>query len=80
MDFEYKIDYEMFSALEIIKIVEFFQLIEKTKTRSIDKTLLISKYQEYRNILRNKTLEKKYDQMLYEKSKVSIYKVMKSLD
>ena len=79
MNTEYKIDFDMFTALEIIKIIEFFQLIEKTKTSNVKSEVLISKFQEYRSVLRNKTLEKKYDKMLYEKSKVSIHEVMKKL-
>lgn len=74
---EYKIDYELFEVGEIVKIIEFFRLIESTKNRKINKDLLIEKYNEYRNILRSKSLEKKYDKMLYDKSRVSIYQVMK---
>ena len=44
---EYKIDYDMFSALEIIKIIEFLDMVEKTKTRRIKKEELINKYHEY---------------------------------
>lgn len=79
MNTEYKIDYDIFTALELIKIIQFFSLIEKTKTSNVNKDLLIEKYNEYRKILNNKSLEKQYDKMLYEKSKVSIYQVMKNL-
>lgn len=79
MNTEYKIDYELFSALEIIKIIEFFTLIEQTKTRKVNKNLLVEKYREYQSILRSKILEKQYDKMLFEKSKVSIYRTMKSI-
>ena len=79
MNKEYKIDYDLFNAYEIIKIIEFFTLIEKTKTKKVNKQELITKYHEYQNILRSKILEKQYDKMLYEKSHVSIYRVMKSI-
>lgn len=79
MDKEYKIDYDMFTTLEVIKIMEFFQLIEKTKHQKIKKEILIEKYHEYQSILRNKALEKKYDKMLQNVSDVSIYKVMKEV-
>lgn len=79
MNTEYKIDYNLFSAFEIIKIVEFFNLIEQTKVKRVSKELLIEKYHEYQNILRSKTLEKQYDKMLFEKSKVSIYHTMKAI-
>ena len=76
---EYEIDFDLFNAQEIIRITNFFKLIEQTKTKNIDKDYILSKYNEYRSILNNKTLEKKYDKMLYEKSKVSIYQVIKNL-
>ena len=77
---DYKIDYDMFSTLEVIKILEFFQLIEKTKNGKVNKKLLIEKHHEYQSILRNKALEKQYDKMLFEKSGVSIYRIMKALE
>lgn len=77
MEQNYKIDYELFKVEEVIKIIEFFTLIEKTKTKKIPKDLLVSKYREYQSIINNKSLEKQYDKMLFEKSKVSIYHTMK---
>lgn len=77
---EYKIDYDMFNVMEIVKIIDFFRLIESTKKKKVSKTLLKEKYNEYRNIINNKALEKKYDRMLFEKSRVSIYEVVKALD
>ena len=71
------IDYDLFTTFEIIKIIEFFKLIEQTRTKVIQPEILLSKYREYQNIINNKSLEKKYDKMLFEKSKVSIYQVMK---
>jgi uncharacterized protein YktA (UPF0223 family) len=38
---------------------------------------MIACYREYQQILNNKSLEKKYDKMLYDKSQVSIYQTMK---
>lgn len=75
---EYEIDYDMFDVYEIVKIIEFFHLIESTSSKKVNRDLLISKYNEYRKILNNKALEKKYDRMLYNKSKVSIYQIMKN--
>ena len=76
---DYMIDYEMFSAEEIIKIISFMHLIEETKRKNVNKELLKNKYNEYRTILNNKALEKQYDKMLYKKSQVSIYQVMKDI-
>lgn len=75
---DYEIDYDLFGVMEIVKIIEFFKLVESTSFKRVNNDLLILKYNEYRNILNNKALEKKYDKMLYNKSKVSIYKVVKN--
>ncbi len=77
---EYKIDYDMFSLEEIIKIVSFFDLIKKVNNKKkYNKTDVIDKYNEYRSILNNKSLEKKYDKMLYDLDKISIYHTMKAI-
>lgn len=76
---EYKIDYELYTVDELVKIIKFFQLIERTKTKRVSKEELRTAYNEYRNILKNKALEKEYDRMLFEKSHVSIYDVMKNV-
>ena len=60
MDSNYVIDYDLFTTLEIIKIIEFFKLIEQTRTKVIKPEILLSKYREYQNIINNKSLEKKY--------------------
>ena len=74
---DYLIDYDMFSVEEIVKIINFMRLVEDTKRKKVNKELLVSKYNEYRNILNNKTLEKQYDKMLLKKSGVSIYETVK---
>ncbi|MCR5422777.1 MAG: UPF0223 family protein, partial [Bacilli bacterium] len=70
---EYDIDYDMFSLEEIVKIVAFFDLIEKiNRGRKYKKEEAINIYNEDRKILNKKSLEKKYDKMLFNLSKVSI--------
>ena len=76
-EFNYEIDYDMFTTIEIVKIIEFFRLIESTKTKKINSKMLIEKYHEYQNILNNKSLEKKYDKMLQKKSNISIWDTVK---
>lgn len=76
---DYIIDYDMFTVEEIVKIVTFMRLIEDTKRKKVSKELLKTKYNEYRSILNNKTLEKQYDKMLLKKSNVSIYETMKNI-
>lgn len=74
---DYKIDFDMFNTLEIVKIIEFFKLVESTKTKKVSPNVLVMKYREYQKILSNKSLEKKYDKMLQERSNVSIYHTIK---
>lgn len=75
---EYTIDYDMFSLEEVVKIISFFKTIENiNKNRKYKKDDVIEKYNEYRSILNNKSLEKQYDKMLEKRSKVSIYQTMK---
>lgn len=75
---EYAIDYDMFTVEEIVKIVNFFKIIENiNKNRRYKKDEVIEKYNEYRNILNNKSLEKQYDKMMEKRSNVSIYQTMK---
>ena len=77
---EYTIDYDMFSLEEIVKIIAFFELIEKiNKKKKYDKAKTIEKYNEYRSILNNKSLEKKYDKMLEKLTGASIYHTMKEI-
>ncbi|MDD3999878.1 MAG: UPF0223 family protein [Bacilli bacterium] len=76
---EYTIDYTLFSVDEVIKIINFFKLIETIETEKINKDLLIRKHNEYRNILNNITLEKEYDKMLFKKCGISIYRTLKKL-
>ena len=77
---EYLIDYDMFSVEEIVKIVNFFKLIENiNKNKRYKKDDVMEKYNEYRNILNNKSLEKQYDKMMEKRSNVSIYQTMKMI-
>lgn len=78
---EYKIDYDMFDTCEIVKIFAFFKLIEAiNKGRHYKKDEVNERYKEYRNILNNISLEKQYDKMLEEVSKVSIYQTIKQIN
>ena len=77
MEKDYRIDFDLFEIQEIVKIIDFFRLIEQSQKKKVNKEVLIDKYKEYQKIISNKTLEKKYDKMLYEKSRVSIYQTMK---
>ena len=77
-EYNYEIDYDMFTTIEIVKIIEFFRLVESTKTKKVNPKTLVTKYHEYQNILNNKSLEKKYDKMLQKKSNISIWDTVKN--
>ena len=79
MDREYEIDYDMFNVMELMAIFKFFKMVEQYKAKKTNKDEMISTYREYQRTLNNKTLEKQYDKMLFKKSRVSIYKLMKKL-
>ena len=78
-EIDYQIDYDIFTVEEIVKIINFFKMIERNKHHKISSEELKISYREYQNILNNKSLEKQYDKMLEKQIGVSIYHTMKDL-
>lgn len=77
---EYFLDYELFDTTEIIKITAFYKLIVNiNKGKSFKKEDIINKYNEYRSIINNKSLEKKYDSEFEKLYNYSIYKTMQNI-
>ena len=74
-EIDYQIDYDLFKVEEIVKIINFFKMIER-HTR-VSKEELVKTYHEYQRILNNKSLEKQYDKMLEKQIGISIYHTMK---
>ena len=74
-EIDYQIDYDLFKVEEIVKIINFFKMIER-HTR-VSKEELVKTYHEYQRILNNKSLEKQYDKMLVKQIGISIYHTMK---
>ena len=74
-----EIDLELFKLEEVIQIMQFFSDFEKVLKNKGNKKSLISSYRNYQSIINNKSLEKQYDKVMEEKTGVSIYKYMKSL-
>lgn len=75
-EIDYQIDYDLFNVEEIVKIINFFKMIEHHKRISKDE--LIRAYHEYQRILNNKSLEKQYDKMMEKQTGISIYHTMKN--
>ena len=74
-EIDYQIDYDLFNTHEIVKIINFFKMIERHNR--ISKEELMNAYHEYKSILNNKSLEKQYDKMLEKQIGISIYHTMK---
>ena len=63
LDETYEIDYDLFTVEEIIKIIQFYQLMG-----------------QYKNIINNLSLEKRYNENFYQKTGISIYQTIKSIE
>lgn len=76
MNYEYPLDYSLYSKEEIIKIIDFFAYIEDN-LKSLDKETLKIKYNVYRNIINSKAEEKKIEKEFLKVSGISIYEILK---
>ncbi len=78
-DVNYKIDYDMFTTEEIIKIINFFNMIWKHQNRAFPSSDVAKAYHEYRTIINNKALEKQYDAMFQKETGISIFHTLNDL-
>lgn len=74
-----KIDYDLFTTEEIVKIFNFYSLIMRNKNHHLKKETILESYYEYKNIINNVSLEKKYDKTFFETTGISIYQTIKNL-
>lgn len=72
----YYVDESLYTTLELVQLFGFFSFIEKAEALEYEPEEIISRYNEYRSVVRNKQLEREYDKMLQEKCGVSIRKVV----
>lgn len=78
---EYFLDYDLFTVEEIIKITQFYKLIQDVnKGKKYNKENVLEKYKEYRTIINNISLEKKYDKEVEKHYHVSIYQTIKKIE
>lgn len=80
IDETYEIDYDLFTVDEIVKIINFYHLMKKYVNRKVKKVDIKNAYYEYKNIINNLALEKKYNETFFKKTGISIYQVIKSID
>lgn len=77
---EYFLDYDLFTVEEIIKISQFFKLIQNiNKGKRYNREEVLEKHKEYRSIINNISLEKKYDKEFEKEYECSIYQTIKNL-
>ncbi|HCX08611.1 MAG TPA: hypothetical protein DHG20_05775 [Acholeplasmatales bacterium] len=80
LDETYEIDYDLFTVEEIIKIIQFYQLMGQYKNNKVSKQKIKEAYLEYKNIINNLSLEKRYNENFYQKTGISIYQTIKSIE
>ena len=79
IDSTYEIDYDLFTVDEIIKIIEFYHSMTKYVNHKVSKDVIKMRYLEYKNIIHNLSLEKKYNERFYKSTGISIYEEMKRI-
>ncbi|MEC9485023.1 MAG: UPF0223 family protein [Candidatus Izemoplasma sp.] len=77
--YQYPIDYEQFSTVQIIEIVTFLNLIEQANEGKFDRAELLDKYTTYKNIIRSKSMEKQIDKAFKKVSGYSVYQTIKNI-
>lgn len=80
LDETYEIDYDLFTVEEIVKIIQFYQLMRQCKNNKVSKQKIKEAYLEYKNIINNLSLEKKYNESFYKRTGISIYQTIKSIE
>ncbi len=77
----YPIDFDAYDTEELVDLVEFLSLVEKhhANDASVSKEDLQKAYTRFREILNNKSEEKRIDKAFEKQTGVSIYKTMKNL-
>ncbi len=73
------IDYDLFTTEEIVKIFNFYSFMSRTKNHKFKAEEIINNYNEYRHIINNQSLQKKYDRNFEKVTGISIYKIINSL-
>ena len=74
--YSYPIDYDLYTPEEVVKLVEFYALIEDANEGKVNKELLNKNYREFRKILNSISMEKQIDKEFEKISGYSIYKTI----
>lgn len=77
--YSYPIDYDLYSPEEVIKLVEFYALVEDANEGKSKKELVLKKYNEFRKIVNSISMEKQIDREFEKISGYSIFKTIQKL-
>jgi len=59
--YSYPIDYDLYTPEEVVKLVEFYALVEDANEGKKNKEQLIKRYNEFRKIVNSISIEKQID-------------------
>ncbi|MDP4086654.1 MAG: UPF0223 family protein [Bacillota bacterium] len=76
MEYQYPIDYN-WTTNETVDVIHFFEIIEKTYEKGIDREAIMSAYRRFKEIVPSKAEEKKLCNEFEEISGYSSYHVVK---
>ncbi|MGI1804980.1 UPF0223 family protein [Exiguobacterium sp. TDN 0502] len=65
------------STEEIVKVIDFFNLVEQAYETGVDRQRLLDAYRTFKHIVTSKSEEKQWDQFYFEETGCSSYRTMK---
>lgn len=75
MDYQYPIDID-WSTKEIVDVIAFFEVVEATYEKGVDRDDFMSKYRRFKEIVPSIASEKKLDKEFNEVSSYSLYRAV----
>lgn len=64
------------STEEIVKVIDFFNLVEQAYESGVERQRLLEAYREFKQIVTSKSEEKQWDQFYMEETGCSSYRTM----
>ena len=64
------------STEEIVKVIDFFNLVEQAYESGVERQRLLEAYREFKQIVTSKSEEKQWDQFYAEETGCSSYRTM----
>lgn len=76
----YGVEEDLYTTVELTQLFGFFRFIESQKKTPAEPEEIIRRHNEYRSVVRNKVLERKYDALLHERTGLSIHEIVKQAE